>query len=304
MMGKENLIKGIILTVIGVSLAWESIGYLIGIRVSDIAIVAVPFLAGGVVLAGLGGKILIEDLWARWCFKNPIFVDLPPLSEVEDILRRAKAGDAEAQYMMSTLHSAGHGVVKDAQEAFRWTQLAANGGDKMAQFLMGNAYRELGNGLPIDLNQALEWYHKAADQGYALACLSLSGMYEQECVPKDLAKAKAWYDKGVAIVKKDAEAGDRDGQNLYGLLYKLGMFGHPQDYEKAKEWYSKAANQGDAMAMLNLGYMYRLGEGVPKDEKQAIEWFSKAVKVEGKQFFSQFDFWTHLKIRFPQLVRG
>jgi len=300
-LSKENLIKGIIFIVIGVGLVWDSVGYLTGIKVSDFAIIAVPFFVGGLALTGFGSKILIEDLWERWRFNNPLFFGLPPLTEVDAIGKRAKEGDAEAQIMMNALHSTGHGVVKNAQEAFKWMQLAANSGHKEAQLLMGNAYRGLGVGIPInlliDLNKAFEWYQKSADQGVALACLAISDMYEHECVPKNLAIAKEWYEYGVAITKKDAEAGDRDSQNLYGFLHKQQMFGHLPDFEKAREWFSKAADQNDAMAMLNLGIMHAMGEGVPKDEKQAIEWYAKAVKIEGKGFFCNFDFWTHLKIR-------
>ena len=35
-----------------------------------------------------------------------------------------------------------------------------------------------------------------------------------------------------------------------------------QDYAKALEWYTKAANQGVAEAQFNLGLMYENGEGV------------------------------------------
>ncbi len=38
-----------------------------------------------------------------------------------------------------------------------------------------------------------------------------------------------------------------------------------QDHKQAARWYRLAANQGDALAQWNLGYMYRRGEGVLKD---------------------------------------
>ncbi|CAI3960283.1 unnamed protein product, partial [Commensalibacter communis] len=34
-------------------------------------------------------------------------------------------------------------------------------------------------------------------------------------------------------------------------------------------WYTKAANQGNAQAQLNIGIMYQDGLGVPKDYKKA-----------------------------------
>jgi TPR repeat protein len=38
--------------------------------------------------------------------------------------------------------------------------------------------------------------------------------------------------------------------------------GVPQDYTEATKWYRKAAEQGDAKAQYNLGYMYNDGCGV------------------------------------------
>lgn len=42
--------------------------------------------------------------------------------------------------------------------------------------------------------------------------------------------------------------------------------------------YRKAANQGDARAQLNLGYMYQTGKDVPQDDAQAAAWFRKAAE--------------------------
>ncbi|KAF8928216.1 hypothetical protein BGZ58_009806, partial [Dissophora ornata] len=42
-------------------------------------------------------------------------------------------------------------------------------------------------------------------------------------------------------------------------------------------WYLKAANQGEANAQYNLGFMYRNGKGVPQDYSKAMEWYLKAA---------------------------
>ena len=49
-----------------------------------------------------------------------------------------------------------------------------------------------------------------------------------------------------------------------------------QDYQKAVEWYTKAANQGDADVQHLLGIMYKNGDGVPQNYKKAKEWYGKA----------------------------
>ena len=42
-----------------------------------------------------------------------------------------------------------------------------------------------------------------------------------------------------------------------------------KDYAKAREWYEKAADKGDAKAMNNLGLLYDNGQGVAQDYAKA-----------------------------------
>lgn len=42
-------------------------------------------------------------------------------------------------------------------------------------------------------------------------------------------------------------------------------------------WYRKAAEQGNALAQYNLGFMYHEGRGVSQDTVQAHVWFNLAA---------------------------
>jgi TPR repeat protein len=61
-----------------------------------------------------------------------------------------------------------------------------------------------------------------------------------------------------------------------GVLYQNG-WGVAQDYAKAREWYEKAADKGNTIAMVNLGMLYRNGWGVAQDYAKAREWYEKAA---------------------------
>ena len=50
-----------------------------------------------------------------------------------------------------------------------------------------------------------------------------------------------------------------------------------QNDQKAVEWYRKAAEQGDASAQNNLGWMYQKGRGVEQNLSKAREWCQKAA---------------------------
>ena len=86
-----------------------------------------------------------------------------------------------------------------------------------------------------------------------------------------------------------AEEGDADAMYKVGICYYVGKAGtslvkgeipFERDYEKAFEYLSSSADKGSALAMLNLGNMYKTGIGVPKGKnlKQALKWYEKAAE--------------------------
>jgi TPR repeat protein len=87
-------------------------------------------------------------------------------------LNAANHGYADAQLILGTLYTMGHGVPKDATQAAFWHRKAAEQGRRDAEFMIGYDY-ERGNGVPQDDAQGLIWLRKAADQGYPAAMTAL-----------------------------------------------------------------------------------------------------------------------------------
>lgn len=52
----------------------------------------------------------------------------------------------------------------------------------------------------------------------------------------------------------------------------------PQEYTKAKIAYVEAAEQGDALAQSQLGFMYAMGQGVFRNYAEAAKWYRKAAE--------------------------
>ena len=82
--------------------------------------------------------------------------------------------------------------------------------------------------------------------------------------------------KAVELYQKAADQGNADAQINLGWLYENGE-GVPKDLRKAAELYQKAADQGNASAQDNLGWLYENGQGVPKDLGKARELYQKAA---------------------------
>jgi uncharacterized protein len=80
-----------------------------------------------------------------------------------------------------------------------------------------------------------------------------------------------------------AHRGDARAQTALGFMYATGR-GVPQNFERAVDWYRRAADQGDPTAQYLLGLMYDKGQGVPQDWILAHKWLILAAgKATGRQ---------------------
>jgi TPR repeat protein len=61
-----------------------------------------------------------------------------------------------------------------------------------------------------------------------------------------------------------------------GIAYQNGQGVEP-DFTEAAKWLRKAADQGDAYAQVNVGWLYANGQGVAQDDTQALMWSTLAV---------------------------
>ena len=73
-----------------------------------------------------------------------------------------------------------------------------------------------------------------------------------------------------------AEQGNATAQFNLGFMYYNGK-GVPHDYAEAFKWWRLAAEQGDAIAQSNLGSLYEYGQGVLQDNVMAHMWYNLAA---------------------------
>ncbi|KAF0458302.1 calmodulin-dependent protein kinase [Gigaspora margarita] len=71
-----------------------------------------------------------------------------------------------------------------------------------------------------------------------------------------------------------------DSNKFRELGYNYGNgIGVEKDEKKSFEYYMKAAELGDAVAITHVGYCYNDGIGVEKDEKKCFEYYTKAAEL-------------------------
>ena len=120
----------------------------------------------------------------------------------EELLERAKLGEAEAQFKLAQVYNYGLGTAIDEDTALEWYRRAANQQFEHAQFTLGEICKE-GRITPQDLIQAHVWYSLVVSAKGALAAAGAEGCAEIEpyMSPAQIADAKqlaqSWSPEGV-----------------------------------------------------------------------------------------------------------
>jgi len=74
-----------------------------------------------------------------------------------------------------------------------------------------------------------------------------------------------------------AEDGNARAQYNLGWMNANGK-GTAQDFKEAIKWYKKSAELGNVNAQYNLANLYLRGQGAAQDDKLAFSWFIKAAE--------------------------
>ena len=113
---------------------------------------------------------------------------------------------------------------------------------------------------------------------------------EQACEEKAASATDLDRPRGVAgVLPRDLDAPaaiaactsalQGDPANRY-FAYNLGRaYEKAKDYDHAKTWYQKAADEGSGAAMYGMGNLYFAGLGVDSDDAQALAWFHKGADL-------------------------
>lgn len=114
----------------------------------------------------------------------------------------------------------------------------------------------------ISIEEAMKKYEIAYEKGVAKAANNIGSYYY---IKKDMENAKIWIQKAI-------DGGDVDSNFYMGELYD-----NARDIKKAYEYYSKAANNKNAVAMFSAGEIaFELGE-----EKLGKYWYNRILTEPG-----------------------
>ena len=186
-------------------------------------------------------------------------------------------------YRIGKMHCYGLGTEQDYEKAFEWFLKSAQEGNKFAQYSLANLYY-YGNGVEKDLSQAFLWYRKSSEQGQPYAPYAVAQMYDKgEYISQSEETAQRYYKVALSGFLELESKGQAD-DNLYyklGAMYKKGL-GTEIDIPKAIEYFEKSAE--NMWSTYQLGRLYLFGaEGVEKDKEKAAQWLTKSAN-DGNEY--------------------
>jgi hypothetical protein len=214
--------------------------------------------------------------------------------------RAAAGGNVIAMYNAAFADMA----LKNDADAVKWLRMAAEKGLPAAQAGLGFCYYT-GRGVVRDQVEGVKWLSRAADQGNAFGEYYLGAAYSfgHGGLPKNQQIGVTWY-------LRAAEQGNPLARAALGKAYFLGL-GVAIDQATAAKWTRLAAEDGDAESMNNLAFILAGGFGVAKDVPQAILWYERSAafglpnpmhSLAGIHYLAgnmvEADYWARLALRF------
>ena len=213
------------------------------------------------------GRIFISALYQRLGYiekaKKTIYVNIDNKVDTElsnQVLENIERGKDAAENLPQVLALLVQEELPEENISISIEELLklAQDGNTLAMLKLGESY-QYGKGIPKDLDKAKEWYEKAAEKGNVDAMVNLGALYYEQ---RDKTKTIEWYEKA-------AEKGNDWAMFSLGVLYSK-----QRDYAKAIEWSEKAVEKGNGMAILFLGELY----SEQGDYAKAIEWYEKLAE--------------------------
>jgi TPR repeat protein len=237
--------------------------------------------------ANQGNKAAQTALGMMYLSGGPIQIDYA--EAMKWFLKSAEQGDAYAQSQIGNMYEKGQGVSPDKVQAYIWFLLSSsNDQNVLNQLNIDRVVKELNN------DQIAEAKQKAVIWGVAHIPIRITiqpdssryyGGVTSSIALSPLESLKASAIKGddttFSKLQTLAQNGDLYAQLELGGLYAHALTDYPviwtsdQNIPEAISWYRKAAGQGSAQAMYQLGQIY--SSGSKHDDVQAFDWYRKAA---------------------------
>ena len=188
----------------------------------------------------------------------------------------AESGFGESLARLAFLHRHGLGVPRDDARDTLYRDVACTNGSLYACTSRAWSYF-YGIGVPKSVPYAVDTLMQFMDQGSPVLTNDRVKLgYLRANLELNNKKAKESRRKEVEMIKYGVQMGDPGAEVDLGVAHYTGRLDVPQDYARAKELFER--NQADPHALMLLGRMHLLGEGVDVDYARAEEYLQAAAE--------------------------
>lgn len=130
----------------------------------------------------------------------------------------------------------------------------------------------------LDLDASMDHYLlKEATEEIAASTAPFTGP-----PPVKVRPFKDYKKLDIEKIREHAKLGIAAAEAQLGFMYIEGISPLAQDFKLGLMWTEKAAEQHNARALNNLGYMYSEGEGVTKDVSRATTYYRRSAALHNK----------------------
>ena len=199
-----------------------------------------------------------------------LFLDYK-LDEAFEIFKTlAEKGNGRAMYYMGEYYAHPYGKIEqDDDKAKEWRMKGQDAGDILSTLNVAYNLDRDDDSREGIFKKVFDQVLELAENGDVIAQNELADMYESGYgIEESMDESFRW-------LKSSAEQGYWRSQQKLGLYYAT----EKGDYEKALEWWHKAADKGYYLAMRNIANCYYDGKGVEKNDTKKVEWYLKAEKA-------------------------
>lgn len=207
-------------------------------------------------------------------FKKGLGTDIDMDKAIDYFKRSAKMNNTNAKRTLALEYLSGEYLELDIEKGLEMLTECADSGDTLSCYKLGKIYFK-GEIVYKDLNMAEKYFLKAAENKNEYALYSLGKLY--------LEKEKYSLDEAVGYFEKALKYEDIKPYAEYSLA-KIMLDNNPyHDSEKAVSLLESSAEDNDWAPFL-LGRLYLYGtDDIPKDNEKAEEWLTMSAS-QGNEY--------------------
>ena len=204
-------------------------------------------------------------------FKKGLGTDIKMDKAIDYFKRSAEMNNKNGLYEYGKALLLGEHIPRDIENAVKLLEKAINLKNINAKRFLALEYIS-GEHLEQDIEKGIALLTECADSGDVIACYRLGKIYLQgEIMPQNLDKAEKYL-----LLAEDSE------YTQYALA-KLYLQEEKYDIQKAVDCFEKSADK-NMWSSYQLGRLYLFGaKGIEKDKEKAVEWLTKSAN-DGNEY--------------------